>query len=62
VKVNLGLFAAGTIGINFRHNEPDFSPFAIATVRLKDYRVERYGSEGTMPEADKILVRRHIGQ
>jgi len=56
LKTNLSLFALGLKGIKFINYEPDFSPFAIATVKLKNYLTGRYGVEGTMPEADKILA------
>jgi len=56
LKINLILLAMGLKGIKFKNCEPRFSPFAIATVKLKNYLTGRYGSEGTMPEADKILA------
>ncbi|GBU27567.1 hypothetical protein R84B8_01101 [Treponema sp. R8-4-B8] len=56
LKINLSLLATGVKGVRFFNYEPDFSPFAIATVKLKNYLTSRYGSEGTMPEADKILA------
>ena len=56
LKLNLSLLAMGVKGIRFMDYEPDFSPFAIATVKLKDYLTGRYGGEGTMPEADKVLA------
>ena len=56
LKINLSLLAAGLKGIRFSGNEPDFSPFAIATVKLKVYLTGRYGSQGTMNEADEILA------
>ena len=56
LKINLSLLAMGAKGISFYNNEPDFSPFAIATVKLGAYLTGRYGGEGTMPEADKTLA------
>ena len=56
LKSNLNLLACGKKGIPFNNYEPDFSRFAIATVKLSDYLTGRYGTEGTMPEADKILA------
>ena len=56
LKLNLFMLAIGLKGIRFANNEPDFSPFAIATVKLNDYLTERYGGDGTMSEADKILA------
>jgi hypothetical protein len=56
--VNLFRLSHGLVGIRFINNEPDFHPFAIATVKIKGYLDTRYGSEGTMPNADKILAAR----
>jgi hypothetical protein len=58
VKFNLTRMAMGLKGVNFRNGEPDFSPFAIATVKIGQYLDTRYGSQGTMPLADKILAGR----
>jgi hypothetical protein len=58
LKANLLFFAMGMKGIRFTNNEPDFSPFAIATVKLKNYLTDRYGNSGTMVEADKILAKK----
>ena len=58
LKLNLSLLAAGVKGIAFKRGEPDFSPFAIATVKLQDYRTDRYGGDGTMAEADRLLAKR----
>jgi hypothetical protein len=48
----------GVIGVRFRNGEPDFRPFAIASVKLKEYLDTRYGSGGTMPQADKVLAQK----
>jgi hypothetical protein len=56
VKENLLSLASGLKGIGFRNNEPDFSPFSIATVKLNTLLDNRYGSKGTMTLADKILA------
>jgi hypothetical protein len=56
LKLNLSMLAMGAKGVRFTDCEPDFSPFAIATVKLKNYLTNRYGGEGTMSEADKILA------
>jgi hypothetical protein len=56
VKSNYTLFLNGAIGVRYTNGYPDFSPFAVATVRLREYRDERYGAAGTMSEADKILA------
>jgi hypothetical protein len=45
-------------GCDFINNEPQFWPYAIATVKLQEYLVSRYGSAGTMPEADRFLAAR----
>jgi len=58
LKINLIMLAMGLKGVRFKNCEPRFSPFTIATVKLKNYLTGRYGSEGTMPEADKILADR----
>lgn len=58
LKINLLLLAQGVIGVRFRNNEPDFAPFALATVRVDSFMDTRYGSEGTMHAADKALARR----
>jgi DNA-binding transcriptional MerR regulator len=58
LKINLSLLAMGIKGIRFINSEPDFSPFAIATVKLGSCLTGRYGGEGTMPEADKILAKK----
>jgi hypothetical protein len=55
-KTNILRLALGLRGIRFCNNEPDFSPFAIATVKLKPILDIRYGSEGTMSLADKTLA------
>jgi hypothetical protein len=56
LKLNLTLLATGLKGVRFINNEPDFSPYAIATVKLKAYLTGRYGGAGTMSEADKLLA------
>jgi len=56
LKLNLSLLAMGIKGIKFSNCEPDFSPFAITTVKLRNYLTGRYGDGGTMPEADNILA------
>jgi hypothetical protein len=48
----------GLAGVRFINNEPQFWSYAIATVKLQEYRDTRYGSEGTMPEADNVLAGR----
>jgi len=58
LKANLLLLALGQKGIRFRKNEPVFSPFSIATVKINVFLDNRYGSNGTMSNADKILSRR----
>ncbi|GHV85524.1 hypothetical protein AGMMS50230_11320 [Spirochaetia bacterium] len=56
VKFNLNRLVMGSIGVSFINGEPDFAPFALATVKLDKYLDTRYGSSGTMPLADKILA------
>ncbi|GMO34253.1 MAG: hypothetical protein Ta2B_14770 [Termitinemataceae bacterium] len=56
--LNLIKLSTGSIGIRFIDNEPNFQPFSIATVKVKPLLDCRYGSEGTMPLADKILAKR----
>lgn len=58
VKTNIALLAAGMHGIRFYNGEPDFAPFAIATVKLGSYLDSRYGSAGTMTQADKLLAQK----
>jgi hypothetical protein len=57
VKLNFSRLASGFLGVRFKNGEPDFSPFAIATVKLDQYLDTRYGSSGTMPLADKLLAK-----
>jgi hypothetical protein len=56
--LNLLSFSRGSRGVRFRNGEPDFSPFALATVKVAGFLDERYGSGGTMTGADKILAKR----
>jgi hypothetical protein len=56
VKTNMTRMVAGLAGVRFINNEPQFWPYAIATVKLQQYLDCRYGSEGTMPEADRVLA------
>jgi hypothetical protein len=58
VKVNLFRLSLGSIGIRFSNSEPDFRPFAIATVKIKPLLDNRYGVAGTMTYADKLLASR----
>jgi hypothetical protein len=58
LKVNMLRLRQGAMGVRFWNDEPDFRPFAIATVRLKQFLDTRYGSAGTMPTADKLLAAR----
>jgi hypothetical protein len=58
LKVNLLRLASGSTGVRFRSGEPDFAPFALATVSVGGYRDDRYGSAGTMNAADKALAQR----
>jgi hypothetical protein len=58
LKTNLFRFSCGLMGVHFYNGEPDFSPFAIATVKVDKYMDVRYGSNGTMPQADKLLAKR----
>ena len=55
---NLSQLADGRKGIMFLNNEPDFSPFSVATETLQKHRVGRYGTQGTFSEADRALARR----
>ena len=43
LKLNLSLMAIGLKGVRFYNYEPDFSPFAIATVKIGSYLTGRYG-------------------
>jgi hypothetical protein len=58
VKFALSRLALGLTGIRFKNGEPDFSPFAIATVKTGQYLDTRYGRQGTMPLADRLLAGR----
>jgi hypothetical protein len=58
VKINMLRMFFGRAGVRFINNEPQFWPYAIATVKLQEYLDTRYGSAGTMPEADRILAAR----
>jgi hypothetical protein len=56
VKINMLRMVFGLAGVRFVNNEPQFWPYAIATVKLQEYLDARYGSAGTMPEADRLLA------
>jgi hypothetical protein len=58
VKINMLRMVFGLAGVRFINNEPQFWPYAIATVKLREYLDSRYGSAGTMPEADRVLAAR----
>jgi hypothetical protein len=58
VKINMLRMVFGLAGVRFIKGEPQFWPFAIATVKLSAYLDTRYGSAGTMPEADRLLAER----
>jgi len=53
-KVNLLRLVSSSAGVRFRSIEPDFAPFALATVRVGGY----HGDAGTMNAADKSLALR----
>jgi hypothetical protein len=53
---NLSQLADGHKGIKFVDNNPDFSPYSAATVRLDSNPVVRYGRDGAAPKADAKLA------
>jgi hypothetical protein len=58
VKINMLRMIFGLAGVRFIKGEPQFWPFAITTLKLQEYLDTRYGGQGTMPMADKILAQR----